>query len=103
MAEKATNNDMVLKLSRAYKFEGREIDQIDLSGLDDITAEDMIRANRALTTQGAVSVLPELSLEYALHMAASVAHLPIEFFRKLKPRDAMNVKNEVTNFLFGED
>ena len=100
---KQEENKMLPNLSKEYDFEGKKIKQIDLSGLDDITAEDMIQANRVLTNNGTVAVLTETTLEYDLIIAASASHLPIEFYKRLKPVDAIAVKNRVTSFLFGEE
>ena len=66
MSEKVTeinkpeDNEMKLKLSKEYDFEGQKIGEIDLSGLDNLTAADMIQANKVLTNNGTVSVLPEM-------------------------------------------
>lgn len=49
------------------------------------------------------SVLPETTLEYDLIIAAGALKMPIEFFKQLKPKDAMALKNRVTSFLFGEE
>ena len=93
----------IVKLTRAYNFEGDTIKEIDFSGLEDITANDMIKANKVLSNSGIVTVLPEMNLEYTFIIAASATGLPIEFFKQLKPRDAMKVKNRVTGFFFGEE
>lgn len=52
---------------------------------------------------GTVSVLPETTLEYDLIIAAGALKMPIEFFKQLKPKDALALKNRVTSFLFGEE
>lgn len=104
MSEKITEinkrevNEMKLKLSKEYDFEGQKISEIDLSGLDNLTAADMIQANKVLTNNGTVSVLPETTLEYDLIIAAGALKMPIEFFKQLKPKDAMALKNRVTSF-----
>ena len=77
------DNENTLELSRTYDFEGEKVSSIDFSGLEDITAEN--------------------SLHYALVVAADCTSLPIEFYKKLKPRDAIKVKNKVTSFFYGED
>lgn len=92
----------VVKLSRTYEFEGEKIQELDFSGLEDVTADDMIKANKVLASSGTVSVLPENDLHYTLIIAASATGHPIEFFKSLKPRDAIKVKNKVTSFFFGE-
>ena len=97
------SGDIVVELSRTYKFEGEDVSSIDFSGLEDVNAETMIKANKTLTTSGDVSVLPENSLHYALVIAAGCTAYPIEFYKTLKPRDAIKVKNTVTNFFYGEE
>lgn len=92
-----------IKLSRVYQFEGQTIGELDVSGLETLTANDMIMANKVLNTSGNFSVLPETSLEYTLLIAAKATKLPIEFFKALTPRDAVKVKNKVTNFFFGAE
>ena len=56
MSEKVTeinkpeDNEMKLKLSKEYDFEGQKISEIDLSGLDNLTAADMTRPTRSSQT-----------------------------------------------------
>ncbi len=92
----------IIKLSKTYDFEGEKIQKLDFSGLENVTADDMIKANKVLASSGTVSVLPENDLHYTLIIAASATGHPIEFFKSLKPRDAIKVKNKVTSFFFGE-
>ena len=93
----------IVKLSKTYDFEGKKVSQIDFSGLENITADDMIRANKVLATSGTVSILPENDLHYTLIIAAGATGYPIEFFKSLKPKDAIRVKNTVTSFFYGEE
>ena len=92
-----------MKLSKVYDFEGAKVSEIDFSGLENLTANDMIKANKVLNTSGNVTVLPETNLEYTLVIAASATDYPIEFYKQLAPRDAIKVKNRVTSFFFGEE
>ena len=92
----------IIKLSKTYDFEGEKIQELDFSGLENVTADDMIKANKVLASSGTVSVLPENDLHYTLIIAASATGHQIEFFKSLKPRDAIKVKNKVTSFFFGE-
>ena len=101
--DKAQDNDFLVKLTRTYNFEGKEISEVDLSGMDDLSANDMIRANKVLQNRGTVSAIPETNLEYALIIAASATGIPVEFFKGLKPRDAIKIKTQVTSFFFGEE
>lgn len=93
----------LVKFSKTYRFEGKDYTEVDLSGMDDLSAEDMIAADRYLTRSGSFSVMPEMTLEYACFIAARAAKQPIEFFKGLPPKDALKVKNRVTSFFYSED
>ncbi len=101
--EVSADEERTLGLTKTYMFEEQQISVLDFSGLEDITADDMIRANNIMTNAGTVAVVPENNLHYALIIAASATGMPIEFFRQLKPRDAIKVKNMVTRFFYGTD
>lgn len=47
--------------------------------------------------------IPEMTLPYAMYMAARASHKPVEFFKGLPPVEAMKLKNMVTGFLYGGD
>lgn len=96
-------DEHIIKLTKTYQFEGETIAEIDMSGLDNITANDLIKASKVLQAAGTVTVMPETNLEYALIVAAGATGKPVEFFKGLVPRDAMKVKNAVTSFFFGEE
>lgn len=103
VTQTADDAESIVKLSRTYDFEGDKISELDFSGMENVTAEDMIKANKVLASSGTVSVLPENDLHYTLIIAASATGYPIEFFKALKPKDAIKVKNKVTSFFFGEE
>ncbi len=88
---------------KPFVFEGKTYESVDLSGLEDLSAADMIAANKIMERGGTVNVLPEMSLEYACIISARATRMPVEFFRALPPKDALKVKNRVTNFLYAED
>lgn len=88
----------IIKLKNPVKFEGQTYERIDLTGLEDITAEEMIAVNRRLSGMGRET--QENTLEYALYLAAEAASLPVEFFMQLKGNVAMRVKSCVMLFLF---
>lgn len=93
----------IVEFTKVYQFEGETISKIDMSGMEGITANDLIKANKVLQASGVVSVMPETNLEYAMIIAASATGRPVEFFKGLAPRDAMKIKNKVTSFFFGEE
>ena len=99
--KKVQNNNLILKLSKIYNFEGESFSEIDLSKLEDMTAEDMIAAQKILTANGSISVMPENSLEFALIIASRATGHTVEFFRTLTMRDSMKLKNRVSGFIFG--
>lgn len=93
----------VIMLKEPIRFEGETYDKINLTGLYNIKAADMVAIARRMTRSGNVDSSPELSLEYALNMANLATGLPLEFFDQLPPYAAMAVKGRVTNFLFRQE
>lgn len=102
-AEDKQEESLILKLRKPYTFEGKEYTELDLSGLEDTTAEDLAAVNRVLSKSGVVSPMPEMTQDFCMHMAARVCKLPIEFFKRLPAREAIRLKNTVTGFLYGGD
>jgi hypothetical protein len=96
-------NQYIVVFNKPYKFEDNTYDKVDLSGLDNLTAADMIAANKVLDRTGSFTFLPEMSLEYACIIAAKASNLPIEFFKGLHPKEAVKIKNRVTAFFYGTD
>lgn len=94
-------DDLVI-LSKPYKFEGKEYENVDLSGMKNIKAIDMIEAQKIYDRSGGFSIMPEMSMEYALVIASRASGYPIEFFYSLPPRDAIRIKNKVTSFFYGQ-
>ena len=94
---------LVFKFRKPYVFEGKEFLEVDLSGLENTTAADLSAVNKILSKSGTVSPVPEMSMDFAIYMAARVAHLPVEFFQRMPSREAIRLKNTVTGFLYGGD
>lgn len=101
--KKVESDALTVKLNKTYDFEGEKVSEIDFSGLENVTAKTMIKANKVLTAEGDVQILPESSLHYALIIASECTAYPIEFYERLKPADAMKVKNTVTSFFYGNE
>lgn len=101
--EVTPDQEKTLELTRTYLFDGEEVSSLEFSRLEEITAEDMIRASNIMADDGAAAVIPENTLYYALIIAADATGMPIEFFKKLKPKDAIKVRRLVTHYFFGED
>lgn len=102
-AEQAEEENLTLEFRKPYKFEAREYDRLDLSGLEDVTAADLAAVGKLVTKQGVVTPMPEMTMDYTLALAARVAKLPAEFFNGLPARETIRLKNLVTGFLYGGD
>lgn len=96
-------NELIIKFKKPYFFEGKNYNEIDLSGLENLTGNDMIQVNKTLQKSGGFSLVPEMTLEYAQEIAARVTEQPIEFFRGLSLKNSIILKNTVSNFMFGEE
>ena len=84
------SEERVVKLTKPYVFEGKEYEEIDLSGLEKLTIRDAIDTQLELFgVEVAASVLCETTTAFARTMAAKATGLPIEFF-KLMPRGALS-------------
>lgn len=77
----------VIVLNTPYLFEKKEYTEIDLSGLENLTVNDAVNAQRELFNEQeiAASVLCETTTAFARKLACKATGLPIEFF-KLAPR-----------------
>lgn len=93
----------ILVLTQEYEFEGEKIKELDFSGFEKITADDMIEASDVLTKAGRVVLNPEMDVQYCLYIASAATHRPHEFFRLLKARDVVRVKNKVRSYFFGRE
>lgn len=95
--------ETLVKFPKPYTFEGKEYTEIDLAGLDSLTAEDMIAAEKFLNRSGVFSPIPEVSVEYVCFIANKASDQPIEFFKGMPPKIMTRVKNKVTGFFYGEE
>ena len=93
----------LVRFSKPYNFEGQDYTEIDLSDLENLSARDMIAAEKYLAKNGIISPIPEMTMEYIGFIANRATGKPIEFFKGLPPKDAVRVKNKVSSFFYGED
>lgn len=96
-------NEFVITFGKPYTFEEETFTEIDLSGIENITAADMIATQKQMAKGGSVDVLPEMSVQYACIIAARITGRPIEFFTGLPAKEAIKLKNVVSGFIFGAD
>ena len=101
--ESLEDNPHYVKFRKPYLFEGERYDGVDLSGLENLSAQDMLEGEKHLARSGVMTALPEMTMEYVCFMAVLASGKPIEFFKGLPPKDAIKVKNRITGFFYGED
>lgn len=94
--------DLVLRFKKPYSFEGETYTEVDLSGLEDLSAADLCKVGKMVKKTDGVDPIAEMSLPYAIFMAARVTGKPLEFFQQLPAREAVKLKNLVVGFLYGE-
>lgn len=88
-----------IALSKTYKFEGKEISELDLNKLEELTGADILAINRMMKKRGNADTTPELTMEFAFYAAMRACKLPLEFFHGLSMKDSMKVKTRVNYFL----
>lgn len=104
-AETEDSVDLIVKFRRPYHFEGKEYTQVDLSGLEDVSAGALQNVGRALLKKrpGLNPSTLEMTMDYANMLAARVTSLPLEFFERLPGKEGMKIKTAVVGFLYGGD
>lgn len=97
----ATERPHVIRLNKPWRFEQKEYTEIDLSGLDCLTIQDAINAQRDLFGQQEVasSLVCETTTSFAMEIAARASGLPIEFFKLLPIGAGRQVKREVQAYI----
>lgn len=91
----------VIPLSKTYRFEGEEIREIDLSGLEDLTTADGEYVDRVMVKLNHHPRDKFRDITYTKHIAMRVTNLPIEFFNMLKWKDQQTITSRIAlYFLF---
>lgn len=100
----AEDNELFIKFGKPFEFEGKTYTEIDLSGLEDLTGIDLLKADRILRAQGITAPLSEMTPEAACYFAGIAAGLPMEFFKTLPIKEMVKVRTTVMGFLYaGEE
>lgn len=99
------NDELILRFRTPYTFDGETYNELDLSGLENVTAATLENVGRivlkASPEQNPATL--EMTLGYCQHLAARVTKLPFEFFKGLSAKDAISLKTLVVGFLYGGD
>ena len=83
------SKNLVIELKKPYLFEGEEYANIDLSGMENLTMQDAIEAQKNVVGTGEDSVIlyaPEASQAFIDEIAAMAAKQPVEFFNGLSDK-----------------
>ena len=94
-----------IKLKKPYSFEDEEYTSIDLSGLDGLTMQDAIDAQKEVVGNGEDQVIlyaPEASQAFLDEVAARASGKPMEFFTGLPLHEAVKVRGTVNAASFFE-
>lgn len=81
------------------KFEGEEVERLDLSGLRELKGKDVKEIDRILRRMGHNEPDPELTADGAVLYACRATGRPVEFFDQLPMTEARRVKVRVLDFL----
>ena len=94
---------MLMEIEKKKTDENSDEENSFLLKFTNLNAADMIEIQKTMTKQKAFEAVPEISLQYACIAASRMTGKPIEFFTMLPAKDAMKLKNIVSNFIVGED
>ena len=96
---------LILKFRRPYPFEGQEYTELDLSGLENVTAGTLENIGKIMAKKspGLNPATIEMEMGYCELLAARVTGKPLEFFQRLPARDAIALKSKIVGFLYGGD
>jgi Phage tail assembly chaperone proteins, E, or 41 or 14 len=100
---KAEKKEGVVQFKKPYSFEGKEYKEIDLSGVEDLSGQDLDDAENMLLKVNKPSMLPEMSMTYLFFLAAKATGQPQEFFFQLPAKESLKVKRTVMGFLNAEE
>lgn len=93
------NTGHVLKLSQPYAFGDQSYAEIDLTGMENMTAADMIAAEAYLIHEGLFTTEKEDTMEYNIFLASRFSGLPMQFFVQFKPRDATRLRAAIMKYM----
>lgn len=71
--------DNIVKFDKPYKFEGKEYDSLDLSGMEKMTVQDLIDIQKNIGNETAAMYAMEMTTSFAQEMAVKATGKPVEF------------------------
>ena len=100
-SSKKANDWKIIKLSKPLEHLGSQVTELDLTGLDDLTLNDLNELyNTYELLGGGGTVMQETSLLFAELVAQRLTRLPLETLGTMKAKDAIKLKNRIYRFFF---
>lgn len=90
----------IIQLPRPQIFDGKTYTELDLSGLEDLTTEDLDTAEKLFQSLGYTDPAKEFNSKFCLIIAHLATGLSFEFFNSLKLPSAIKIKTVVSRFLY---
>lgn len=69
--EETEEESLVLKFRKPYTFENQEYTEVDLSGMEDMTAGDLCAVAKLANRDLGVTPIPEMTLPFAISFRSS--------------------------------
>ncbi len=92
-------SEYYVEFRKPYQFEQETYEGVDLAGIENLSAKDLIEADKQFTKNGNMAVMNEMTTGYCCIIASKATGKPIEFFENLSAADGLKVKNMVMGFL----
>ncbi len=97
------NPELIFKLKKKTAFEGTEYTEFDLSGLEELTGEDLGNLRKQTENLEGMQMIPEKTPTFAYLAAAKVTGLPYDLFKNLFAQDACRLTYTISGFFLSED
>ena len=89
-----------LTLGDPFLFDGKEVTEIGLEGLFDLTARDMCEIDRQMMARGYSGPRMDTTRQYAMLAAARVNDKPWEWLDEMRARDSVLLRDMVSAFFY---
>lgn len=90
-----------IALEKPVEYMGMKVEALDLTGLDDLTLDDMIEVYNLYDAMGGQgTVMQESSLLFAKLTAQRLTGVPLEALGKIGAKDAIKLKNRIYRFFY---
>ena len=100
-AEQNAQREHVVTFGRPYRFEGKDYEEIDLSGLDKLTIQVAVDVQTRLfgRREIASTLVCETTTAFAVEIAAAASGMPVEFFQYMPRGIGKTVKLAVQGYV----